>query len=135
MCYVLFTQGSVTECRGERQEAPHFRSPLGMGDYVTEEALTSGILGVFARSVSKRRWVRLVMETGYDAIVWIGGLLVAARAAGTLTDADMTRLEFGTERRQSACWWPAAVSPRGFTAAGTCEEAVMRWRRWCWHAS
>ena len=66
-----------------------------MGDYVTEEALTSGILGVFARSVSKRRWVRLVMETGYDAIVWIGGLLVAARAAGTLTDADMTRLEFG----------------------------------------
>ncbi len=56
--------------------------------------MTGGILGGLARSVSARRRVRLVIETGYDAIVWIGGLLVAARAAGALTDADMTRLEF-----------------------------------------
>ena len=56
--------------------------------------MTGGILGVLARSVGTRRRVRLVIEAGYDAIVWIGGLLAAARAAGALTDAGMTRLEF-----------------------------------------
>jgi len=65
---------------------------------VTEGALTGGIRGVQARSVSRRRWVRLTIEAGYDAVAWIGGLLVAARA---LTDANLTR---------SAFWYgPAAI--------------------------
>jgi FlaA1/EpsC-like NDP-sugar epimerase len=59
------------------------------------------------RSVSTRRWGRLVMEAGYDAIVWIGGLGVAARAAGLRADADMTRLEF---------WYGTAAS--GLVVAG-----------------
>jgi FlaA1/EpsC-like NDP-sugar epimerase len=63
-------------------------------DYVSEEALTGGIRWELARSVSRRRWVRLVVEAGYDAVVWLGGLLVAARAVGALTGAHLTRFAY-----------------------------------------
>jgi FlaA1/EpsC-like NDP-sugar epimerase len=58
---------------------------------MSEEALPGGIRGELARGVGRRRWVRSVTEAGYDAVVWIGGLLVAARA---LTDAYLTRSTF-----------------------------------------
>ena len=53
---------------------------------MSEEALTGGIRGGLAQRVSKRRWVQVAAEAGYDAVVWAGGLLVAARAAGTMPD-------------------------------------------------
>jgi FlaA1/EpsC-like NDP-sugar epimerase len=53
---------------------------------VSEEALTGGIRGGLAQRVSKRRWVQVAAEAGYDAAVWAGGLLVVARAAGTMPD-------------------------------------------------
>ena len=43
-------------------------------------ALTGGIRGGLAQRISKRRWVQVMVEAGYDAVVWIGGLFVAARA-------------------------------------------------------
>jgi FlaA1/EpsC-like NDP-sugar epimerase len=59
---------------------------------VSEEALAGGIRGGLVRSVSKCRWVRVAVEAGYDAVVWIGGLFVAARAVGALTDGYLTRI-------------------------------------------
>ena len=61
---------------------------------MSEEALAGGIRGGLVRSVSKRRWVQVVTEAGYDAIVWTGGLFVAARAVGALTDGFLTRISF-----------------------------------------
>jgi FlaA1/EpsC-like NDP-sugar epimerase len=61
---------------------------------VSEEALAGGIRGGLVRSVSKHRWVQVAVEAGYDAVVWIGGLFVAARAVGALTDGYLTRISF-----------------------------------------
>jgi FlaA1/EpsC-like NDP-sugar epimerase len=61
---------------------------------VSEEALAGGIRGGLVRSVSKCRWVQVAVEAGYDAVVWIGGLFVAARAVGALTDGYLTRTSF-----------------------------------------
>jgi FlaA1/EpsC-like NDP-sugar epimerase len=61
---------------------------------VSEAALTGGIHEELASRGSGRRWVRLVIEAGYDAVVWIAGLLVAGRAAGALTGAHLTRFAF-----------------------------------------
>ena len=47
-------------------------------------ALTGGIRVGLAQRISKRRWVQVMVEAGYDGVVWAGGLLAAARAAGTL---------------------------------------------------
>jgi FlaA1/EpsC-like NDP-sugar epimerase len=61
---------------------------------VSEEALAGGIRGGLVRGVSKRRWVQVAVEAGYDAVVWIGGLFVAARAVGALTDDYLTSISF-----------------------------------------
>jgi FlaA1/EpsC-like NDP-sugar epimerase len=61
---------------------------------VSEEALAGGIRGGLVRSVSKCRWVQVAVEAGYDAVVWIGGLFVAARAVGALTDGYLTSISF-----------------------------------------
>src|ERR1039457_604976 len=92
-------------CWGSKATGTTFPITARDGGDVTEGALTGGIRGVQARSVSRRRrWVRLTIEAGYDAVAWIGGLLVAARA---LTDAYLTR---------SAFWYgPAAI---GLTVVG-----------------
>ena len=58
---------------------------------MSEKALTGGIRGGLAQKVSKRRWVQVAAEAGYDAVVWAGGLLVAARAAGALPGGYLTR--------------------------------------------
>jgi FlaA1/EpsC-like NDP-sugar epimerase len=42
------------------------------------------------RGVSKRRWLRLVTEAGYDAVAWVVGLLTAARATSDLAQAHPT---------------------------------------------
>jgi hypothetical protein len=63
---------------------------------VSEEALAGGIRSGLVRSISKRRWVQLIMEAGYDAIVWTGGLFVAAWAVGAPTDGYLTRISFWT---------------------------------------
>jgi FlaA1/EpsC-like NDP-sugar epimerase len=47
---------------------------------VSQEAPTGGIWGQLARDMGKRRWLRLVVEGGYDVAAWIGGLLVVAQA-------------------------------------------------------
>jgi FlaA1/EpsC-like NDP-sugar epimerase len=61
---------------------------------VSQAALTGGIREELASSGRRRRWIRLIMEAGYDAVVWIAGLLVAGRAVGALTDAHLTRFAF-----------------------------------------
>jgi len=62
---------------------------------VSVGALTGGIRGGLAQSVrqrvGKRRWFQVAVEAGYDALVWAGGLLVAARAAGALPGGLLTR--------------------------------------------
>ncbi len=55
------------------------------------EALTGRVRGQLVRSLSQRRWVRLVVEAGYDAVAWLGGLLLATRATGDLTVAHMAK--------------------------------------------
>ena len=50
------------------------------------EALTGRVRGQLVRNLTKRRWVRLVVEAGYDAVAWIGGLLLAGRAMGGITE-------------------------------------------------
>jgi FlaA1/EpsC-like NDP-sugar epimerase len=59
---------------------------------VSEEAFIVSVRGQLARSLRQRRWVRLVIEAGYDSAAWIGGLLFAAKATGDLTMADMAKL-------------------------------------------
>jgi FlaA1/EpsC-like NDP-sugar epimerase len=61
---------------------------------VSEEALAGGIRRGLVRGVSKRRWVQVAVEAGYDAVVWIGGLFVAARAVGALTDGYLMSISF-----------------------------------------
>jgi FlaA1/EpsC-like NDP-sugar epimerase len=61
---------------------------------VSEEALARGIRGELERRPSRRRWGQLALEAGYDATVWTGGLFVAARAVGALTDGYLTRISF-----------------------------------------
>jgi FlaA1/EpsC-like NDP-sugar epimerase len=58
---------------------------------VRAEALTGRVRGQLVRSLSQRRWVRLVVEAGYDAVAWLGGLLLAARTMGDLTVAHMAK--------------------------------------------
>jgi FlaA1/EpsC-like NDP-sugar epimerase len=58
---------------------------------VSQVALTGCIWGQLTRGMSRRRWVRLVVEAGYDALAWTGGMLVAARA---LTDVYLARSAF-----------------------------------------
>ncbi len=55
------------------------------------EALTGRVKGQLVRSLRKRRSVRLVVEAGYDAIAWIGGLLLAARAIGNFATVHMSK--------------------------------------------
>ena len=49
------------------------------------EALTGRVRGQLVRNLTKRRCVRLVVEAGYDAMAWIGGVLLAGRATGGIT--------------------------------------------------
>jgi FlaA1/EpsC-like NDP-sugar epimerase len=58
---------------------------------VAEEALTGKIWGRLGRAGSKCRWGRLVAETGFDTIAWVGSLLVAAQATGALAGAHLPR--------------------------------------------
>ena len=55
------------------------------------EALTGRVRGQLVRSLRKRRSVRLVIEAGYDAIAWIGGLLLAARVTGDFATVHMSK--------------------------------------------
>jgi FlaA1/EpsC-like NDP-sugar epimerase len=61
---------------------------------VCEQALVRGIRGGLVRSVNKHRWVQVAIEAGYDAVVWVGGLFVAARAVGGLADGYLARISF-----------------------------------------
>jgi len=58
---------------------------------VRAEALTGRVRGQLVRSLRKRRLTRLVVEAGYDAIAWIGGLLLAARTAGDFATVHMSK--------------------------------------------
>jgi len=57
-----------------------------------EEALPGRIKGQLVRSLRKRRWIRRIIEAGYDAVAWIGGLLLAGRATGGITEIHPTAL-------------------------------------------
>jgi FlaA1/EpsC-like NDP-sugar epimerase len=61
---------------------------------VSEGVLTGGVWGQLARALGKRRWLRTGAEAGYDAITWVVGLLVAARATSGLAAADRTTAVF-----------------------------------------
>lgn len=69
---------------------------------MSEGAMPGRICGQVVRGVSRHRWVRLVTEAGYDALVWAVGLLTVARATSDLAGAHMT------------------VAGPGFLAAGIC---------------
>jgi FlaA1/EpsC-like NDP-sugar epimerase len=47
---------------------------------LSQEAPAGGIWGRLMRGRSRRRWLRLAGEAGYDVAVWIGCLVVVARA-------------------------------------------------------
>ena len=57
---------------------------------MSEGATPGMVCGQLVRGVSKCRWVRLVTEAGYDAVVWCVGLLTAARATSDLAEAHPT---------------------------------------------
>ncbi len=57
---------------------------------MSEGATPGRVCGQLVRGVSKRRWVRLVTEAGYDAVAWAVGLLTAARATSDLAEAHTT---------------------------------------------
>jgi FlaA1/EpsC-like NDP-sugar epimerase len=59
---------------------------------VRAEALTGRFRGQLVRSLNERRWVRPLIEAGYDAVAWIGGLLLAGRATGGITEIHLTAL-------------------------------------------
>src|SRR5260370_18366311 len=54
---------------------------------MSEEAMAERGRSRLGRSLSGRRWIRLATEVGYDAAVWIAGLIMAARATSDLTGA------------------------------------------------
>ena len=56
-----------------------------------EEVLTSGVWGLLARGLVKRRWLRAVAEAGCDTVAWICGLLVAAGATSGLAGVHLGR--------------------------------------------
>ena len=91
-----------------------------------EGATPGRICGQLVRGVSKRRWVRLVTEAGYDAVAWTVGLLTVARATSELAGAHMTTAALGI-RAAGIC---ALAAGCGFLAGlyrgRYCEEAVMR---------
>jgi FlaA1/EpsC-like NDP-sugar epimerase len=62
---------------------------------VIEGATPGRICGQLVRGVSKRRWVRLVTEAGYDAVAWTVGLLTVARATSELAGTHMTTVALG----------------------------------------
>jgi FlaA1/EpsC-like NDP-sugar epimerase len=66
---------------------------LGTEDRLYAEALTDRVRGQLGQSLRKRRWLRVVVEAGYDAVAWICGLLLAARATGDLTATHLSRSE------------------------------------------
>ncbi len=77
-----------------------FLGAAGTGDCVSEEVLTGGgrsqlggVRSQLARSVGKQRSVRVIAEAGYDVVVWIGGLLIAAAATRDLTGAHLTTVD------------------------------------------
>jgi FlaA1/EpsC-like NDP-sugar epimerase len=49
---------------------------------VTDEALTCVTSRQLIRRVSRQAWVRAAVETGYDTVAWMSGLLITAGAAG-----------------------------------------------------
>ncbi len=55
------------------------------------EALTGRIRGHLVRSLTERRWVRRVVEVGYDSVAWLGGLLLATRVTGGPMVANMAK--------------------------------------------
>jgi FlaA1/EpsC-like NDP-sugar epimerase len=57
---------------------------------VSQEALAGRVGGQLFRRLYKCARVRQVTEAGYDAVAWIGGLIVATRAAGDQTVAHMS---------------------------------------------
>jgi len=59
---------------------------------VRAEALTGRVKGHLVRNLTKRRWMRLVAEAGYDAVAWLGGLLLATRAMGDLTVTHIAKI-------------------------------------------
>jgi hypothetical protein len=61
---------------------------------VGEGSLANEIRGQLRLRVRKCRWIRLIMEAGYDAVAWIGGLLVAVRGAGAPAEIHLTRSAF-----------------------------------------
>src|SRR5260370_36857164 len=78
---------------GMAQE-PVSGAPAGTGDRLSEDALTGRSRGqLMLQGLSKRRCVRVVMEVGYDAVAWISGLLLAARATGDLAGVELTRFD------------------------------------------
>ena len=56
------------------------------------EALTGRAREQLVRSLREHRWVRLVVEAGYDAVAWISGLILAGRATGGITEIQPTGL-------------------------------------------
>ncbi|HLY66393.1 MAG TPA: nucleoside-diphosphate sugar epimerase/dehydratase [Chloroflexota bacterium] len=57
------------------------------------EALAGRVRGQLAQSLRKHRSLRFVVEAGYDAVAWICGLLLAAKATGDLTATHLPRFE------------------------------------------
>ncbi|MGH3186218.1 MAG: SDR family NAD(P)-dependent oxidoreductase [Streptosporangiaceae bacterium] len=57
---------------------------------MSQEALAGRVGGRLLRRLYRCTRVRQVTEAGYDVVAWIGGLLVAARAAGDQTVAHMS---------------------------------------------
>jgi FlaA1/EpsC-like NDP-sugar epimerase len=60
---------------------PAFPTIAWRGTCVRQEVLNED-RGRLVRSLSKRRHARLVIEAGYDTLVWIGSLFAAARVTG-----------------------------------------------------
>jgi FlaA1/EpsC-like NDP-sugar epimerase len=68
---------------------PAFPTIAQRGTCVSQEALTERDRGRLVRSLSKRRHARLVIEAGYDTLVWIGSPFAAARVTGDPTLGQM----------------------------------------------
>ena len=81
--------------RGKKQGAGRSERKIRTGNRVIEGATPGRICGQLVRGVSKRRWVQLVTEAGYDAVAWAVGLLTAARVTSELAGAHMTTAALG----------------------------------------